>query len=162
MFFAAIDDVPTDFDVEWREDENRFSVVTPIAISDDERRRVAIITSLYPFEEKGVLMHELQFSIVSHDLESDEVFETCERDMAKGYIPEDVRPLVIPSVLGAVRALVDDVQPAAIYRVTKGTHLPPKALHKHEMITDTLHDCGYRTHQSGTDRAGREFWVLVR
>ena len=83
LFFPAIDHVPTEFKVDWSEEESRYAVLTPVAVSEDERRRVAIITALYPFEMDGTNFRELKFAIAAHDVETDEVFESCDRDMAK-------------------------------------------------------------------------------
>ena len=158
--FVPVQVIPTDYSVEF--DDERFSVLTPIAASEDGRRKVAVLTSLYPFEQEGHSFHEFQFAISVTDLETDEVFETCERDMAKGYIPDAVRDCVMDSVCAAISALVEEVQPVAIYRVTKATRPPEKALKKHDLVTQRFQDCGFRVTQRGTDRAAREFWVLER
>lgn len=140
----------------------RYSVLTPIAVSEDERRRVAVLSSLYPFEKDGFQLHEFQFAIQVTDLETDEVFETCERDMAKGYIPDEVRASVMECVCAAIPALVEAVQPEAIYRVTKATRPPSKALKKHEMVTEGFQQSGFRVTQQGVERASRQFWVMER
>ena len=141
---------------------DRFSVLTPIAASEDGRRTVSVLTSLYPFEQDGFKMHEFQFAIAVADLESDDVFETCERDMAKGYIPDDVRASVMDCVCAAIPALVECVQPEAIYRVTKATRPPPEAMAKHNLVTERFQECGFDVTQRGTECAMREYWVMER
>lgn len=163
--FVPVDPIPSECVVIFEDDSPagaRFSVITPIAASDDKRRMVAVLTSLYPFEEQGCPMHEFQFAISVTDLEADEVFETCERDMAKGYIPDEVRSRVMECVCAAIPALVEHVQPTAIYRVTKATRPPQKALDKHELVTRRFQKCGFEITQRGTERAAREFWVMER
>lgn len=163
--FVPVDPIPCDCTVVFEEDSPagpRFSVLTPVAASDDERRLVAVLTSLYPYEEDGYPMHEFQFAISVTDFETDEVFETCERDMARGYLPTDVAPRVMDCVLAAIPALVEHVQPVAIYRVTKATRPPDKALVKHKLVTSRFQECGFEITQSGTERAAREFWVMER
>ena len=94
--------------------------------------------------------------------EGDEVFVTQDRFMARGYLPQEVIPLVIPCVCGAIRALVEAVQPAVIYRVTKATQPPDKALAKHQIVTETLVELGFQVQASGTDEFGRQFWVMTQ
>jgi hypothetical protein len=143
-------------------DGKSHSVATPLACSEDERRIVAVRTALLPFDWDGEPFHELQFAIVVDDLDADEAFEIFNRDTARGYVPEDARSLILDCVCAAVRVLVDEVKPASIYRVTKAIRPPEKALHKHELITQTLHECGYGITERGTDGFNREFWVLDR
>ncbi|MBV9930105.1 MAG: hypothetical protein JO013_04080 [Alphaproteobacteria bacterium] len=68
---------------------------------------------------------------------------------------------VISSVPDEVE-VVAAVQPDAIHRVTFVTQAHGKALHKHQIITDTLEELGYRVGTSGTDGHGRQFWIMVR
>ena len=107
-------------------------------------------------------MHEFQFAISVTDFETDEVFETCERDMAKGYIPEEVRKRVMECVCKAIPSLVESVKPEAIYRGTKATRPPEKALKKHDLVTEGFQECGFEITQQGTDRASRQFWLMER
>lgn len=107
-------------------------------------------------------MHELQFAIAVEDIETGEIFETCERDMAAGYLPVEVREYVMPCICESTKALVEAIQPQAIYRVTKAIRPPEKALHKHQLITDSLIDLGYAVTQEGTDAMARRFWLLER
>lgn len=163
--FVPVDPIPCEGDVAFEEDSPsgpRYSVLTPIAASDDERRLVAVLTSLYPYEQDGYPMHEFQFAISVTDLETDEVFETCERDMARGYLPGEVVHRVMDCVCAAIPALVEHVQPVAIYRVTKATRPPKKALEKHKLVTHRFQECGFQITQTGMERAGREFWVMER
>lgn len=140
----------------------RYSVYTPIAVSEDERRSVAVLTSLYPFEENGFLIHDFHFAIAVTDFDNEEVFETYDRDMAKGYIPEGARPRVMECVCRAIPTLVEYVNPQAIYRVTKATRPPEKALKKHDLVTEGFQDCGFEITQRGTDATSREYWVMER
>jgi hypothetical protein len=82
--------------------------------------------------------------------------------MARGYLPAEVVALVMPCVCGAIGALVQAVQPAVIYRVTKATQPPDKALRKHQMVTETLVELGFQVQDSGTDEFGRQFWVMTQ
>lgn len=115
-----------------------------------------------PFTHEGNAAHELKFEMVIAGDEADEVFVTQDRFMARGYLPDDVVPLVMPCVCGAIGALVETVQPAVIYRVTKATQPPDKALRKHQMVTDRLVELGFQVQDSGTDDFGRQFWVMTQ
>lgn len=165
MFCPALDAVPDTFEVlEGKDAQGQsYRVVTiPLAASDDGYRHVAVEVALVPFVHQRTLFYEFQFVIVVTDDADGDVFRTCVRDMAKGYIPAEVRPLVMPTVCAAARALVENVQPELIYRATKATQVPPKALVKHQMITDTFVEFGYAVIESGTNDYGQEFWTLQR
>lgn len=162
VYLSVLDGIPSTFDIETENVDVGLeaSVMIALAVSDDERKRVGLQISLSPFKFDGVLCHEFAFAIFVEDLEADDVFVTHDRDIAKGYLPSEVRPHIMPCVCGAAKALVSVVQPAAIFRVTKSLRPPEKALHKHHMITDTLLALGYKVTQSGIDPAKRNFWVL--
>ena len=160
MFVPALDRVPDAYEVEG--DETHHWVLTLLAVSDDEVRSVAVRTSLIPFTHEDVAAHELKFEIVIAGDEADELFVTQNRDMARGYLPDDVVPLVMPCVCGSVGALIETVQPAVIYRVTKATQPPDKALRKHQMVTERLVELGFQVQDSGTDAFGRQFWTMTR
>jgi hypothetical protein len=158
VFVPALDQVPEEYEVEGGDPD--YWVLTLLAVSDDELRDVAVRTMLVPFTYEDIAAYELQFEIVIAGDEADEVFVTQDRFMARGYLPVEVVPLVMPCVCGAIRALVETVQPAVIYRVTKATQPPDKALGKHQMVTDTLVGMGFQVQDSGTDEFGRQFWVM--
>jgi hypothetical protein len=160
VFIPALDHVPDDYEVEG--DDPDFWVLTLLAVSEDEVRDVAVRTSLSAFTHEDTAAHELTFEIVIASDEADEVFVTQDRFMARGYLPDEVIPLVMPCVCGAIEALVAAVQPAVIYRVTKATQLPDKALGKHQMVTERLVELCFQVQDSGTDEFGRQFWVMAQ
>lgn len=160
MFVPALDQVPDHFEVEGP--DPNYWVLTLLAVSEDEIRDVAVRTMLIPFTHEDEAAHELKFEIVIAGDEADEVFVTQDRFMARGYLPDEVLPLVMPCVCGAIRALVGTVQPAVIYRVTNATQPPDKALTKHQMVTETLVDLDFQVQDSGTDDFGRQFWVMTQ
>ena len=160
MFVPALDHVPDHYDVEGP--DPNYWVLTLLAVSEDELKNVAVRTLLMPFTHDDVAAHELKFEIVIAGDEADEVFVTQDRFMARGYLPAEVVPLVIPCVCGAIGALVEAVQPTVIYRVTKATQPPDKALGKHQIVTERLVELGFQVHDSGTDGFGRLFWVMTQ
>ena len=160
MFVPALDQVPDEYEVEGP--DPNYWVLTLLAVSEDELRDVAVRTLLTPFTHNDAAAHELQFEIVIAGDEADEVFVTQDRFMARGYLPTEVIPLVMPCVCGAIGALVAAVQPAVIYRVTKATQPPDKALMKHQMVTERLVELGFEVQDSGTDDFGRQFWVMTQ
>ena len=160
MFVPALDQVPDQYEVEGP--DPNYWVLTLLAVSEDEVREVAVRTLLMPFTHDGYAAHELKFEIVIASDEADEVFVTQDRFMARGYLPDEVVPLVMPCVCGAIGALVETVQPTVIYRVTKATQPPDKALLKHQMVTERLEALGFQVEDSGTDEFGRQFWVMTQ
>ena len=160
MFVPALDQVPDEYEVEGP--DPNYWVLTLLAVSEDDVRSVAVRTLLMPFTHEGHAAHELKFEIVIAGDEADEVFVTQDRDMARGYLPTELIPLVMPCVCGAIGALVDAVHPAVIYRVTKATQPPGKALNKHQMITERLVELDFQVQDSGTDEFGRQFWVMTQ
>jgi hypothetical protein len=159
MFVPLIDDVPGEFQVV--DVEGEYQVLTAIAESEDGIRIVSILTSLIPFEHNGAQAHELKFGISVSGDEADEAFVLYQRDMAIGFIPKEIRHLVMPCVCRAIEALVGVVRPSAVYRVTKAISPPEKALSKHHMITDTLLRLGYIVQETGRDRFNRVYWILT-
>jgi hypothetical protein len=160
VFVPALDQVPDEYEVEGP--EPNYWVLTLVAMSDVEIRSVAVRTMLTPFTYEEIAAHELAFEIAIAGDEADEVFVTQDRFMARGYLPAEVVPLVMPCVCGAIGALVETVQPAVIYRVTKATQPPDKALVKHQMVTGRLVELGFEVQDSGTDEFGRQFWVMTQ
>ena len=159
MFVPALQQVPDDYDVEVS--GPNFWVLTLLAVSEDETKEVAVRTLLMPFTYDGVTAHELKFEIVIAGDEADEVFVTQDRFMARGYLPLEVIPVVMPCVCGAIGALIEAVQPTVIY-VTKATRPPDKALMKHQMVTERLVELDFEVQVSGTDEFGRQFWVMTQ
>jgi hypothetical protein len=159
VFVPALDQVPDRYEVEGSDPE--YWVLTLLAVSEDELKSVAVRTLLIAFTHDGNAAHELKFEIVIAADEADEVFVTQDRFMARGYLPDQIIPLVMPCVCGAIGALVETVQPAVIYRVTKATQPPDKALVKHQMVTERLVELDFEVQDSGTDEFGRQFWVMT-
>jgi hypothetical protein len=160
VFVPALDQVPDEYEVEGP--DPNYWVLTLLAVSEDELRDVAVRTLLIPFIRDDTEVHELKFEIVIAGDEADEVFVTQDRYMARGYLPAEVVPLVMPCVCGAIGALAGAVQPAVIYRVTKATQPPDKALRKHQIVTERLVELGFQVQDSGTDEFGRQFWVMTQ
>lgn len=66
------------------------------------------------------------------------------------------------TVANALMMLVTDVQPSLIYRVTKTVKIPPKAILKHELLTELLQGMEYVVAESNVDALGRRYWVMKR
>lgn len=156
--YCPVEEFPRDFEV-CGEGED-YSVLTPLAMSDDGYRMVAVETRLLGYIADGDAEHEFKFCISVLDLETMEPFRIFDRDMSEGYLPTEVRGWVIPCVVEAAKALYAAVQPRVICRVTNATRPPDKALVKHQMITDTFVQLGLRVEDEGTDRFGRKYWRM--
>lgn len=157
---ALLCEPETDFDIQyddWNDPEAGFA----IAESEDGGRIVTCLCRLIQFDEPGC--YEFAFSVIVTSPDGTyEDFETQDPRMARGFIPEDARPHVLPTVLNALRALIDATGPAKIYRVTKGKKMPDRAYAKHELITEALQDMNFVITDSGTDPLGRRFWSMTR
>jgi hypothetical protein len=161
MYVPVLWGVPDQFVVETTDDG--FIVSVGLAESVDGDRQVAVEISLCPADWQGTQIHELSFQIAVSSLDGcEEPFTTQDRTAARGYLPEEVGDLVVPSVCAAAEELSNVVNPPFIFRVTKGRGLPEKALYKHHLITDTLLGIGFEVVQTGTDELGRLFWLLER
>lgn len=138
-------------------------VSVSIAESEDGSRIVSVDTRLSHAPEIGEGVYELSFEISVTSLDgSDLTFSTQDRSIAFGFIPSDVRPLVMPCVCESVRWLIKLLGPVCIYRVTKVPALPDKALYKHGLLTHILETEGYALEDEGTDPLGRTFWYHTR
>jgi hypothetical protein len=160
LFIPVIEEVPRKVEVCGPDPD--YAVVIPLAASDDGYRLVALEVRLLPYEWEGSFEHEFKFSIAVLDEDDEQPFRVFDRDMAKGYLPHEVRHLILPCVGVAIEALVRAVQPEVICRVTHASRPPDKALRKHHMVTDTLVGLGFRVQETGTDRFGRQFWRMSR
>ncbi len=157
MFIPLLDGVPDEFEVEISAEFARITI--PIAISDDGNRLVACVCSLTPLPEENAC--EFSFSIVCITYDDSELpLETQDRNIAAGYIPDETRPYIIPSVCEAACDLVYHVRPETVYRVMKGRNLPEKALHKHHLITEALHTMSYVSVDNGVDEYGRAYITM--
>jgi len=144
------------------DDEGTITLSAAIAVSDNQARVVTVDTSLSLIGLEPQT-YEFSFSITVTALDDGELpFATQDRTIARPFIPEESSPYVLPTVINALVQMVQDVQPNAIYRVTKMPNLPPKALAKHELITETLQSMNYEIIESGTDAWNRRFWKMER
>lgn len=157
MFIPAIEAVPDEYEV--CEAGSEYSVLTPLAVSEDGYQLVAVETRLLP-EAAGE--YELKFCIAVLDESSDEPFRIFDPRMALGYLPDEVRPLVMQCVCRAIKELIRCVQPRVIHRVTFATRPSEKALEKHHLITDTVQASGLAHVETGTDDFHRKFWRMSK
>jgi hypothetical protein len=157
LVIPVIDCVPDEYEVCGPSPE--YSVLTPLAVSEDGYQLVAVETRLLPDNSDE---YELKFCIAVLDESSEDPFRIFDPRMAQGYIPDEVRSLVMPCVCGAIRELIRCVQPRVIHRVTFVTRPDEKALEKHHLITDTVQSSGLTHVETGTDRFERKFWRMSR
>lgn len=165
MYEPIIDAVPDAVDVEG-EDPGTYSTLVTVAYCPIQCRSVAVICELAYTSTDGTIpasnwFHEFSFSIAVVDrYGEEEPFYTQDRFIARPYLPEAVVPMVMPIVLRSLDALIVRVKPKILYRVTKMRNPSPKALVKHELVTNHLHELGYEMLQQGVDSFQRRFWAL--
>jgi hypothetical protein len=139
------------------------STIIPVAQCDDTTCRVAYRCHLSPADAVRAGCWEFTFDMYAEWVnESEPAFKTMDRNMAYGYVPDAARPWIMPAVCHGIEALVRDVNPVSIYRVTKRGDMPEKALRKHHMITRKFSELGYVNVDSGTDFIGRPCWTMSR
>lgn len=156
MFTSTLIGPPYDLEI-----EDGCSVA--VEISQDGTRIVSIYCELTPIELGGVLYSEFAFSVTVFALDdSYEPFETQDRHIAAAFIPDDLRPRVMPLVCACLKELVTISEPSGVYRVAKDPNLPEKAMVKHHMLTAALCAEGYVIEEQGTDVFGRRFCTMKR
>jgi hypothetical protein len=160
MFRRLIEAVPSASHIDLDESVDGDPMATTvIASTDDGLWLVLAVALLIPFtDEYGVDRHELQFGVGVLDVECADLRVHLDREGARPYVDDDLRPWVMPCVCAAIRSLVEKVQPASIYRVTKVQQPPDKALRKHELVTKTLLEIGFALKDAGTAPCGGVFW----
>jgi hypothetical protein len=160
-FKALITEPPATLTI--RQDGADSIIVVPLARCDDTQRLVTVQTKLLWAENGGAVFFECVFEIVVISLDDTrETFATQEREAAKPFIPDEIRPLVMDIVLRCYQRLLTHVKPGLIYRVTKESRPSEKALAKHVRLTNWLEYLGYRVLETGTDALGRTFWWMEK
>ncbi|WP_207461673.1 hypothetical protein [Azospirillum sp. SYSU D00513] len=138
-------------------------ISVPIAACLLTQREVYVDSRLVPADYAGQSCWEFSFEIAVVSLdESYESFTTQDHSIAKNYIPDEVRPMVMVIVNRACSLLLNEQAPERVYFVTKGRNVPEKGLQKYWILMSTLEACGYEEIEHGTDPAGRTFWVMDR
>jgi len=165
MFLPIPDCHLVDIVIETAEDGVNYFTTVAIAKCADTQRIITVDCALeYTTNASDVpasfWFHEFSFSISVADFLTGEAFSTQDRDIAKNYIPPDIRKVVMEIVLSSLRAMIAKIRPRAIYRVAKIKNAPGKAFEKHYSITNLLYDLGYKMFEQGTDDFGRRFWVM--
>lgn len=141
--------------------EGLLQVIVPIAQSENEVTTVAIeCKAELQWHEEG-LHYNLSFCILLMPDPDDpnEIRQIWSPREASPYIPDEVRPYVLPTVQECYRAVVRKLDTTPIYRVCHGTAGVPL---RNEVLTNTLEDEGYQITEDGTDELGRAFWVMQR
>lgn len=155
-----LDCVPADFEID--RDESGFVITVP-ACESGAGMYLTLDCRFDEMPDHGIDTFEFSFAFTVCDLDGGTLpYMTQDRYDVVRYFGELSREFVLPTVSAALVHLVDHVQPAYIFRVTKGKNLPQKAMVKHFLVTETLLGLGYHVVDTGTDPMGRLFWMLGR
>jgi hypothetical protein len=150
-------------DIEVERDGSGFVCTVPALQCDIDSRYVTLDVRLDSMPDHDQDTFELSFGFTVADLEEGfGPYVTQDRHEVRRYFGAHTTVHVMPTVCEAVRALIDVVQPYAIFRVTKGRRLPQKAMAKHLAISEVLTDLGYEVQDSGVDGLGRLYWLYAR
>lgn len=145
------------------DDDGGFCVIAPIAKDTTYDQIVTVDSHMKVSVHEGENFWDFLFEISITQMEDDsEPVSTMDRELAKKWIPDEIRSIVMDIVCDSCRALVWRVKPDRIYRVTKVPDPPDAALKKHRALTEVLQELGYDVTETGYDRWDRVFWVLDR
>jgi hypothetical protein len=146
-----------------RDDAEGHWVETLLAYDSGDARAVYLRSALAPMPEAAMRCFEFTFDIYVVSGSADrEPFGVQDGRQSRPFLPAAIRPLVLEYVLDGLEMLIDDVGPKAIYRVTKSSELPEKAMKKHDLITERLARLGYAVTETGADPAYRTYWLMGR
>ncbi len=161
MTNLLLDCVPDHFEVD--HDDDGFVITVPACECDSGATYITLDCRLDRMPDHIAETYEFSFSFTVSDLDGGMLpFRTQDRYEVERYFDGNTREYVLPTVFAAIDGLVDHVQPAYIFRVTKGMELPQKAIQKHLLVTEVLLDLGYHVVDMGTDEFGRTFWLMGR
>ena len=168
MFRPLIDARPSFGPMDYDEDSVTWRTLVAIAECDVTQRAVFVACELAlirNLEAKPTCesFHEFSFSIVVQSLDgADLPIVTQDRDIARSFIPAELIEQIMPIVLRSCHCFIEEVKPERIYRVTKMSFSTPRALFKHDLITNFLHGAGYSVTETGLDPFGRRFWLMKK
>ena len=121
------------------------------------KKHGAIYEGYEPFE-----FYEFGFKFVySSDWCNAPYSETMDREEASQFIPDGHRDTVIHIVQACFLALLREVRPPYVYRVSFTPSVPQKAQRKHALITVAAEAAGYHVVHEGTDSCDRRFWLMT-
>ena len=160
MFRRLVESVPSASDIDIEISVDGWPMATTVmAASDDGLWYVLAVVLLVLFmDDFGVARHELQFGVGVLDAECGNLTVHMHPEGGQPSVDDDLRPWVMKCVCAAIPPLVENVQPVAIYHVTKVPQPPQKALKKHELVTKTLLEIGFALKDTGTAPCGGVFW----
>lgn len=161
IFSPLVSGRPFPIEIGECDEEEGFLVSVPVARSED--RIVVVETKLLTSRTAGETFWEFLFEVGVVRMDEPELaFFTMDAAIAKRYLPDGVRPLVMQIVYDSCLSLLAEIRPKCIYRVTKAIDPPPRALAKHQLVTDALEQAGYVLTETGYDPWRRVFWVFHR
>ncbi|WP_324422465.1 hypothetical protein [Bradyrhizobium sp.] len=154
-----------EFDIETDPDppfsDNLGVEIVEFALGYDLERDLVVLMSvmLVPVDEA----HDLRFGIREKSLVSDWKISAPDytKEAVDSYIPKEWRAFVIVQIMRAVRLLVSQIQPESITMETYYAGLPTKALKKYDMISASVHSCGYETKdQFRHETSQKDYWLF--
>lgn len=147
--------LPDSYEVEHEDGD----AIVSIAIAESFSQIVTVDCILSPYEEDT---SEFTFPIVVSPIDSsgEPPFEMYDPREARPYIPDECRPLVIPTVCQALQTLVHSEKPQMVYFSTFAPDLKGRVLRKYCELIVALNAMDYDLEDHGTDSLGREFWLL--
>ena len=168
MFKQLIDSCPSVIPVDYDENLRVYQTLVDVAKCEVTQRVVSVYCELADTENfqpvpVRLWFHEFSFHIYIRSVDGSELsIFTQDRDIARNYIPNVIIPLIMKIVIQSCGALIKEVNPEAIYRVTKIIFPNKKAKLKHDLVTNCFYALGYSLLETGVDQFGRTYWAMIR
>jgi hypothetical protein len=161
MFSSILKAAP--YDIEVDDIDGCLTAIVAIAACQDRNRIVSVVCELIETDICEDPCWEFSFSVEVFALDGCiEPFRTQDRQIAAGYIPEEIRARIMDIVCHGLMALVERANCDLVYRVTKDREPTENSLKKHHLLTETLVNAGYSVLEEGTDPFNRRFWIMRR
>ena len=137
-----------------------FAVLIPIGYDDDFDVDKSY-NLLLAFDPMPTGELDFTFIIVEHDGETDTEYPYWSARDVSHFIGRDDRALVMSTLLGALRHMLDSHKPSFVHMCTPEADAPEKADEKFIRIADLFERCGYVVRVADPYH-GRRIWWMER
>lgn len=143
-------------------DESSHIARVQLGFLDNTNEVVSALVALIPAPGQPASFLELQFYIVLANPETRAVDEINDgRQTKRIFATQASRRKVLDVVCALACNLVSLVKPETVNYVSACNDLPPKALHKYDILCEALMGVGYRGGEVDRFR-GNHMWILER
>ena len=140
---------------EYIEEESESTVLAYLGYDSDADASYFAAVTLSPFDDYV----EYTFTVIRHREDNDEPFTSGLA--TKGFFEEADRKAILSLILRATELLLNWKEPPLVDRCTSDADLQPKALVKHDLVSEVFKKCGYKVTDCG-DWNGQKLWKAER